>query len=249
MLPFENVGGDPNAEYLSDGITESIINSLSQSPKLSVRSFSSVQHSEEAFHQPRRSRPRLKVRAVLTGRLVKRGDDFAISAELIDVGGDRQIWGSQYNPKVADILAIQEQISREISEKLRVRLTGRTSSEWPAVPLRTARPISCICRAGSSGTSGRSKACRRASITSSRPSRRTRRYALAYAGQADAYALLADFSVLPAREVLPKLASAAAKKPWSWTTASPKPTPRWPGRSSTSGTGPARSRNSSAPSS
>ena len=125
VLPFENVGGDPNAEYLSDGITESIINSLSQIPGLSVRSFSSVQHLKKRSISPAAAGRELKVRAVLTGRLVKRGDAFTVSTELIDVGGDRQIWGSQYNPTFADFQAIQEQISREISDRLRVQLSGQ----------------------------------------------------------------------------------------------------------------------------
>ena len=119
---------DPGTEYLSDGISESIINNLSQLPKLSVRSFSSVSRYRGKDVSPDAAGKELKVPAVLTGRLVKRGDEFAISAELIDVRHDRQIWGSQYTRKVADIMAMQEQISREISEKLRLRLSGSRSS-------------------------------------------------------------------------------------------------------------------------
>jgi serine/threonine-protein kinase len=119
-----NVGADPGIEYLSDGISESIINNLSQLPKLSVRSFSSVSRYKGKDISPVAAGKALKVPVVLTGRLVKRGDEFAISAELIDVRNDRQIWGSQYTRKVADIMAIQEQISREISEKLQLRLSG-----------------------------------------------------------------------------------------------------------------------------
>ncbi len=124
VLPFTNIGGDPNAEYLSDGIAESIINSLSQLPKLEVRSFSSTERYKNKTLSPDEAGRQLKVRAVLTGRLVRRGDDFAISTELVEVDRNRQLWGAQYEVKAADLLATQERISREISEKLRLELNG-----------------------------------------------------------------------------------------------------------------------------
>src|SRR5207244_8167438 len=125
VLPFENVGGDPGAEYLSDGVTESIINSLSQLPKLSVRSFSSVQHLKKRVTSPEEAGKALKVRAVLTGRLVKRGDEFAISAELVAVDGDRQIWGNRFTPRMNDLQSIEEQIASEVAGKLQVKASGQ----------------------------------------------------------------------------------------------------------------------------
>jgi len=124
VLPFVNVGGNPGSEYLSDGITESIINNLSQLPKVSVRSFSSVARYKNKDVDPQEAGRALKVQAVLTGRLVHNGDQVAINTELVEVRDNRQIWGGQYNPKVSDTLSIQEQISREISDKLRLRLSG-----------------------------------------------------------------------------------------------------------------------------
>ncbi len=162
VLPFVNVSADPATEYLSDGISESIINNLSQLPKLSVRSFSSVSRYKGKDISPVAAGKALKVPVVLTGRLVKRGDEFAISAELIDVRNDRQIWGSQYTRKVADIMAIQEQISREISEKLQLRLP------------KTRKLTRCTFRAATIGISAPSKACSRASTSSSRLFKRTR---------------------------------------------------------------------------
>jgi TolB-like protein/Tfp pilus assembly protein PilF len=211
VLPFDNMGGDPSTEYLSDGITESIINTLSQLPKLSVRSFSSVQHLKKRSIGPDEAGRQLKVRAVLTGRLVKRGDGFAVSAELIDVDQNRQIWGSQYTPRATDLQTIQEQISRDISDKLRIQLTGKELA-------RMARQSTTDTVAYQLYLQGRFQWNKRTlegmqdSIDYFQQAiDKDPQYALAYAGQADAYALLADFSVLPAREVLPKLENAARK--------------------------------------
>jgi serine/threonine protein kinase/tetratricopeptide (TPR) repeat protein len=212
ILPFTNMGGDPGAEYLSDGITESIINNLSQVPKLSVRSFSSVLHYKGRDIDPQVAGRALKVQAVLTGRLVHHGNELSINAELIDVRDNRQIWGSQYNPTMADMTAIQEQISREISEKLRLQLSGAEMHR-----MLTARNTGDA-EAYQMYLQGRFQWNKR-TLDGLQQSldyfqqaiQRDPRYALAYAGQADAYALLADSNVLPAREVLPKLKTAANK--------------------------------------
>jgi serine/threonine protein kinase/Tfp pilus assembly protein PilF len=124
VLPFVNAGADANTEYLSDGITESLINSLSQLSRLTVMSRDSVFRYKGQGTSAQAAGRELKVQAVLTGRVTQRGDTLAISAELIEVGNNRQLWGEQFNRKLTDILAVQEDISREISDKLRLRLTG-----------------------------------------------------------------------------------------------------------------------------
>jgi len=124
VLPLANASADPNAEYLSDGITESIINSLSQLPKLRVVPRSTVFRYKGQEVDPQLVGHDLGVRAVLTGRLLQMGDQLIIKMELIDVLNESQLWGEQYNRKLSDILEVEEQISREISEKLRLKLTG-----------------------------------------------------------------------------------------------------------------------------
>jgi serine/threonine protein kinase/tetratricopeptide (TPR) repeat protein len=210
-LPFENVGGDPGTEYLSDGITESIINNLSQLPKLSVRSFSSVVHYKNKDINPLVAGRELNVRAVLTGRLVQHGDEFAINTELVDVRNNRQIWGSQYNRRVADILAIQEQISREISEKLRLQLTGEEKQRLTRGNTEDTEAYQLYLQGRFQWNKRTLEGMQQSIDYFGQAIQKDSRYALAYAGQADSYALLADFSVLPAREVLPKLLRTAAK--------------------------------------
>src|SRR5215467_3163901 len=121
VMPFVNVGNDPNTEYLSDGITENLINNLSQLPKLRVvprgRVFRYKGHETETERIGRE----LNVRAVLTGRVVQRADSLNIQIELVDVAADSQLWGKQYSRKLAEIIPVQEEIANQVSEKLRLR--------------------------------------------------------------------------------------------------------------------------------
>jgi serine/threonine-protein kinase len=124
VLPFVDASADPNAEYLSEGISDSIINSLSRLPNLKVNSLNSVLRYKGQQIDPQKVGREQNVRAVLMGRMTKRGDDVTISAELVDVSDNRRLWGEQYSRKLSDILVVQEEIAREISEGLRLRLTG-----------------------------------------------------------------------------------------------------------------------------
>src|SRR5207253_4695114 len=113
VLPFVNVGNDANTEYLSDGLSDSIIDSLSQLPNLKkVISLSSVLRYKGKQTDPQVVGNELKVRAVLTGRLTQHGDDLLISTELVDVKDNRRLWGGQYNRKLGDVLKLQGEIAQ-----------------------------------------------------------------------------------------------------------------------------------------
>ncbi|HXI94241.1 MAG TPA: protein kinase [Blastocatellia bacterium] len=124
ILPFVNASADPNMEYLADGIPESISNSLSQLPHLKVMSRNSVFSFKGREINAQEVGQKLGVRAVLTGRITQRGDGLAINIELVDVRDNSQIWGQQYNRRLADVFAVQGEMAKEISEKLRLKLTG-----------------------------------------------------------------------------------------------------------------------------
>jgi TolB-like protein/Tfp pilus assembly protein PilF len=211
VLPFVNVGADPGTEYLSDGITESIINNLSQLPKVSVRSFSSVARYRNKDVDPQEAGRALKVQAILTGRLVHHGDQVAINTELVEVRDNRQIWGGQYNPKVSDTLAIQEQISREISDKLRLQLSGEDKQRMTRGATEDRAAYQLYLQGRYQWNKQTLEGLQESINYFQQAVQKDPRYALAYAGQADSYAQLADFNVLPTREVLPKVKSAAAK--------------------------------------
>jgi len=125
VLPFINAGADPEAEYLSDGITESIIQNLSQLPALRVMARSTVFRYKGRDSDPQEGGRELGVRAVLLGRVVQLRDRLSVRAELVDVADGSQLWGNQYSRDASDIFAIQEDISSAISKELRLRLTEK----------------------------------------------------------------------------------------------------------------------------
>jgi len=124
VLPFENENHDPDTDYLSDGVTESIINSLTQLPNLKVIARSSVFRYKGKTTDPFTAGKELGVRAILSGRIMQRGDNLMISTELVDVRDNKQLWGEQYNRKVSDLVAVQRDIADEITNNLRLRLPG-----------------------------------------------------------------------------------------------------------------------------
>jgi TolB-like protein/Tfp pilus assembly protein PilF len=124
VLPFANSSGDPNTEYLSDGITEGVIDRLSGLPNLKVISRTSAFHYKQRDIEPQKVAKDLGVDALVTGRVAQRGDDLSVSAELVDAREDKQVWGEQYNRKLADSASVQQEIAIAISGNLRARLTS-----------------------------------------------------------------------------------------------------------------------------
>jgi TolB-like protein/Tfp pilus assembly protein PilF len=124
VMPFVNASGNQDLEYLSDGVTESLINNLSQLSKLSVKNRSSVFRYKGKDFEPQQIAADLNVQAVLNGRVTQRGDNLTISLDLVDGATGNQIWGDQYARKAGDLAALQSEIARDVSQKLRARLTG-----------------------------------------------------------------------------------------------------------------------------
>jgi TolB-like protein/Flp pilus assembly protein TadD len=129
VLPFANANADPEMEYLSDGITENIINTLSRLPSLRVLPRSTVFRYKGKLDDPQQIGNELGVRAVLTGKIVQRGNQLQIQTELIDVASGNQLWGEQYNRPLEDVLNVQESIAREITAKLHLQLTGTEAQQ------------------------------------------------------------------------------------------------------------------------
>ena len=123
VLPFLNASGDPDSEYLADGLTEGLINRLSQIPKLTVMSRGSVLRYKGQEPAPQAVAHDLRIQAVLAGRIVRRGDDIRISTELIDARDGRHVWGEQYHRRVGELIAINGEMAGAISRELRLTLT------------------------------------------------------------------------------------------------------------------------------
>ena len=211
VLPFVNAGGDPNAEYLSDGIAESLINNLSQLPHLKVMSRDSAFRFKDKDTDPKIIGRALGVRAVFKGRVMQRGDDLEISTELVDARDDSHIWGDQYERKVSDIFALQSDIAKQITTALRTSLTGE--DEKRMTKSSTANPEAYrLYLQGRYWLNKRTEEGLKKGITYFQQAiERDPAYALAYAGLAESHAGLAIYSFVPAKEVLPKAKEAALK--------------------------------------
>jgi len=123
-LPFENGSGNADVEYLSDGMAETLINSLVELPNLSVKARSSVSRYKNQNVLPQTVGKELGVQAVLTGRMVQHGDDLTLFLSLVDVTTENQLWGKQYNQKLSDVVRLQTQIAQDVSENLKAKLTS-----------------------------------------------------------------------------------------------------------------------------
>ncbi len=211
VLPFENATGDPNTEYLSDGITESIINSLSHLPKLRVMARSTVFRYKGQTTDPQRVGNELNVRAVLTGRVVQRGDLLTIGTELVDVADGWRLWGEQYNRKLADVVAIQEEIAQEISDRLKLSLTGNEKKRLSKKPTLDAQAYQDYLRGRFYWNKRTPDGVKKGIEYFQRAIERDPNYALAHVGLADSYNILGFYSYGAPRDVFPKAKAAALR--------------------------------------
>ena len=211
VLPFENTSRDPEHEYLSDGIAASLINILATLPKLRVMAQSTVFRYKGRIVDPLTAGRELNVRAVLTGRIMQSGESLRIGAEMVDVVTGSQLWGGQFNRKVGDIFAIQDEISAEIAEKLRLKLT-------PAEKKRLAKRLTQDAEAYKLYLKGRHHSDRwtedgfyKAIEYFLQAVEKDPTYALAHAGVADSYVLLGWNGFLPPKDAFPKAKMAAMR--------------------------------------
>jgi eukaryotic-like serine/threonine-protein kinase len=209
VLPFVNVSADPNTEYLSDGITESLINSLSQVSRIKVIARSSVFRYKGRETDPRAVGLELGVEAVLTGRLVQRGDNLSISAELMDARDNSHLWGEQYNRKLADLLAVQEELARDMSEKLRLKLSGEEQRRLTKSYTENTEAFQLYMKGRYYWNKFTEDGVKRAIGYFQQAIDKDPNYALAYTGLADSYSAISDG--LTPQEAMPKAKAAAIK--------------------------------------
>ncbi len=211
VLPFENVTADPNTEYLSDGITESIIYSLSKLSDLRVMARSTVFAYKGKSEPPQKAGTALHVDVVLTGRVLQRGDNLIIQADLVKVSDGSQLWGQKYNRKLSDIAAVQEEIAKEIFDNLRLRLSGEEKEKLAKRPTENTEAYQLYLQGRYQWNKRTLEGMQQSIDFFQQAIARDPQYALAHAGLADAYALLSEYHVLPAREVMPRAKDAAIK--------------------------------------
>ena len=209
VLPFANLSNDPKTEYLSDGITESLINSLSQLPNLAVMSRNTVFRYKGQTMDPQRVGQDLHVRAILTGRLIQSGDDLTISVSLEDVQSSRQIWGEQYNRKLSNLVSVQQEIAGDIYGRLRPRLAGEEKKLLAKRPTENAEAYQLYLQGLFYWNKWTQADFMKAADYFTQAVQKDPGYALSYAGLADSYSLLGDAGYLPPSEAWPKAKTAA----------------------------------------
>jgi TolB-like protein len=216
ILPFVNSGANPNTEYLSDGITESVINDLSQLPELRVMARSTVFRYKGKDADPQKVARDLNVGAVLTGRLLKRGETVVVQAELVDATKGTQLWGAQYDRKVGDLLTVQEDISRRISEKLKGRLTSEEETRLAKRPTANSEAYQLYLQGRYWWNKRNPEALQKGLQFFQQAVEKDPGYALAHVGIADSYDLLSSFAydAMPPREAMPRAKAGGFKGAW-----------------------------------
>jgi TolB-like protein/DNA-binding winged helix-turn-helix (wHTH) protein/Tfp pilus assembly protein PilF len=209
VLPFVNASSDPDTEYLNDGIAETLIGQLSQIPRLKVMARSTVVRYKGSDIDPQKVGRDLNVRAVLTGKVSQRGETLTISMELIDVRDGSELWGGRYNRKLTDILDVQEDIAREVTDRLRLRLAGEEEKRLTAHATQNAEAYEFYLKGRYHWNKRTPDGIQKAIESFQQAIEKDPNYALAYAGLADCYHVPAN--PLPPREKMP-LARAAATK-------------------------------------
>jgi eukaryotic-like serine/threonine-protein kinase len=211
VMPFVNASGDPNMEYLSDGISESLINSLTPLANLRVVPRNMTFRYKGKDVDLQKIGKDLRVHSILTGRVVQRGDNLNIQAELVDVRKVSQLWGMQYNRKLADILKVQEEIATEISDKLRLRLTGTEQKLLTKRPTENTEAYDLYLKGRYYWLRTSEAAYRKGIQYFNQAIEKDPGFALAYAGLAGCYLSLGSGSYLPPGDVVPQAKAAATK--------------------------------------
>ena len=211
VMPFVNASNDPNSEYLSDGITESLINNLSELPHLVVMTRSSVSRYKGRDFDPQTVAKELKVQALVTGRIVQHGDQLIISSELVDARTNRNLWGEQYDRKLSDALAVQKEITGAISAKLRERLSGEVKTQIAKGGTSDPEAYQLYLKGIYYWGKRTPETLEKSKDYFNQAIQKDPSYAAAYAGLANYYVAAPDYEPIAESETAPKAKAAAEK--------------------------------------
>jgi eukaryotic-like serine/threonine-protein kinase len=211
VLPFANATNDPKSDYLIDGVTDSVINSMSQLPQVKVMSRSTMFKFKGKNIDPQDVGRQLNVRAVVSGRVSELADHLTVQAELVNVADGSQLWGEQYNRKLSDIFAIEDEIARDISQKLRLRLTGVQEQRLTKRYTDDVQAYELYLKGRQLWNKRTPADILKATQYFQQSIDRDPHYALAYAGLADAYALYFEYVHAPPAAAQQKAKAAAMK--------------------------------------
>lgn len=209
VLPFTNVTADPNTEYLSDGLTESLIGDLARVPNLTVRPRSSVFRYKTKDIDLQKAASELQVSAVVTGRVTQRGDSLLIYAELTDIHKNRSLWSDRYDRKLSDLLTVQREISSEIASKLREKLTGEQKIQLTKGGTNDPEAYQLYLKGRYYWDKRTPDSLAKSRDYFQQAIDKDPGYALAYVGMSEYYAVLPEYTPTPAKDAIPKATAAA----------------------------------------
>ncbi|MGI8918613.1 MAG: protein kinase domain-containing protein [Pyrinomonadaceae bacterium] len=208
VLPLVNTSGDPNTEYLSDGISEALINSLTELQQLRVIARSTAFRYKGREVDPQAVGRELNVRAVLMGRVRQMGDTLNIQVDLVDASTGAQLWGQEYERKLSDVLSVKQAITREVTEKLKLRLSGEEQQQLVKRDTSNVEAYQFYLRGRYFWNKRTADGLKKSIEQFQQAIDRDPTYALGYVGLADCYLVLELYAGVPSRESLPKARAA-----------------------------------------
>ncbi len=211
VLPFVNASGNGDVEYLSDGMTDMLITSLSQLPKLSVKARSSVFRYKGKDTSPQQTGKELNVQAILIGRLVQHGNDLTLHVELVDAKTETALWSADYNRSMTNLAALQTEIAHDVAEKLRLRLTNTEQQRLAKRGTENTEAYRAYLKGIYYWNKGFAPGFEKSRDYFQQAIDLDPTYALAYSGLAHYYGFASTVGLLPPNENWPKAEAAANK--------------------------------------
>jgi serine/threonine protein kinase/TolB-like protein/tetratricopeptide (TPR) repeat protein len=211
VMPFVNESGNADVEYLSDGMTETLINSLSQIANLSVKARSSVFRYKGKEIDPKKIAAELNVQAILTGRIVQRGDQLTLNLELIDAQTENVLWGNRYERKSSDLVSLQSEIARDVSSKLKSKLSGADVAKVEKTFTTNPEAYQLYLKGKFFWNKRTGESLKQAAELYRQAIEKDPNYALAYSGLAETYVLFSSYDVAPAADSMPQAKAAALR--------------------------------------
>jgi serine/threonine protein kinase/tetratricopeptide (TPR) repeat protein len=211
VFPFENAGSEPDKEYLSDGITETIINSLARLTHLRVVPRTTMFRYRDRATDPIQAGRELHARAVLTGRVTERGDQLIVNTELVDTAQESQLWGKKYTRSLADILAVQEEIASEVSKRLRLQLSDEENERLIRRPTHNREAYHLCVKGWYYANKWTPEGLGKGLVYTRQAIEADPAYVEPYAVLAYVYSMLGHFGTLAPADAFPKAKAAALK--------------------------------------
>jgi serine/threonine protein kinase/Tfp pilus assembly protein PilF len=211
VMPFVNESANADVEYLSDGMTETLISSLSQLPNLNVKARSSVFRYKGKEIDLQKIAQELNVQAILTGRVAQRGDQLTLSLELVDTRTENAIWSEQYNRKQTDLVSLQSEIAHDVSSKLRVKLSGSDERKLAKSYTANTEAYQLYLKGRFYWNKRTADGLKQAVEYYKLAIEKDPGYALAYSGLAETYVLFSPYSVALPKESFPQARAAAVR--------------------------------------